>query len=296
MEIAECWAYRARGTDPLVEVRLLKIGTRKPARVLVQFVADEYEGHQEWVSPARLKVLWSAAEEFAAREKRWDAICDGHQIRDTAEEYAAHVVFESLIDPAFAELVYRSPGVCRVRDVDSLSQFLDLKPDGLRHDALSFVDDGDLIVPWPVTENIGRRAAELNSGPILRYLQDEETRQHHKMVHGEWAKPTRRNPDGYYYDADFFAALEEEPHHRPCRDLLRQWCGVGAADRWDQLAGLRQEIHRLGLLAKDAIDALRKAGLQKEAARIERGLVVNVGELPDILRATSLTASIEADG
>ncbi|MFZ2624720.1 MAG: hypothetical protein WAX29_05695 [Propionibacterium sp.] len=58
MEIGEHWGYRKRGTDPLVEVEILKIGTQKPARTLVGFVAEKFEGRQEWIPPSRLKVLW----------------------------------------------------------------------------------------------------------------------------------------------------------------------------------------------------------------------------------------------
>ncbi|GAB3264389.1 hypothetical protein [Arthrobacter pigmenti] len=56
MDTGESWAYRARGVDPLVEVRVVHEGTQKPARVLVHFVADEFEGREERGPPARLKV------------------------------------------------------------------------------------------------------------------------------------------------------------------------------------------------------------------------------------------------
>lgn len=47
MEPGESWAYRARGIDPLVEVRVVREGSQKPARVLVHFVAAEFEGREE---------------------------------------------------------------------------------------------------------------------------------------------------------------------------------------------------------------------------------------------------------
>ena len=43
MDVDESWAYRARSVDPLVEVRVVKVGVRKPARVRVRFVGDEFE-------------------------------------------------------------------------------------------------------------------------------------------------------------------------------------------------------------------------------------------------------------
>jgi len=59
MEPGQSWAYRARRVDDFVEVVVLRMGTQKPARVLVRFVDDRFEGREEWVPPARLKVPWS---------------------------------------------------------------------------------------------------------------------------------------------------------------------------------------------------------------------------------------------
>ncbi|MGB7871480.1 MAG: hypothetical protein WBM01_24985 [Mycobacterium sp.] len=52
----------------------MKLGTQRPARVLVRFVDERFEGRQEWVPPARLKVSWAAVGVFREREARWDRI------------------------------------------------------------------------------------------------------------------------------------------------------------------------------------------------------------------------------
>jgi hypothetical protein len=54
--VGELWAYRARQHDPLVQVAVVRLGARTPRRVLVRFVDEEFEGLQDWVPPARLKV------------------------------------------------------------------------------------------------------------------------------------------------------------------------------------------------------------------------------------------------
>lgn len=46
------WGYRARSIDRLVEVEVLRVGTRRPLRVLIRLVDDEQEGREEWVLPA----------------------------------------------------------------------------------------------------------------------------------------------------------------------------------------------------------------------------------------------------
>jgi hypothetical protein len=115
--------------DQLVEVEVLRIGASKPARVLVRFVADEFQGRQDWVPPARLKVLWSRVDEFIAREAQWAAIIDASWIRDTADDYAASTVFDALIDKSLATIGYNScAGVTTIHDVDGLTGFLELEP------------------------------------------------------------------------------------------------------------------------------------------------------------------------
>jgi len=72
--VGEAWAYRARRGDPLVEVMVVRIGVRTPRRLLVRFVADEFEGRQDWVPPSRLKVPWRDLDAFIARELRWEGV------------------------------------------------------------------------------------------------------------------------------------------------------------------------------------------------------------------------------
>ncbi len=85
--------FAREGSTPLVEVRVVKVGSGKPARVLVRFVADEFEGREEWVPPARLKVPWSGVDAFVAKESRWDVV-SASPVHDTAEHYATSTVFD----------------------------------------------------------------------------------------------------------------------------------------------------------------------------------------------------------
>jgi len=52
-QLGESWAYRARQVDYAVAVEVMKLGTQRPARVLVRFVDERFEGRQEWAPPAR---------------------------------------------------------------------------------------------------------------------------------------------------------------------------------------------------------------------------------------------------
>lgn len=70
----ESWAYRARSVDDLLEVVVLRLGTQRPARLMVRFVDDHFEGRQEWVPPSRLKVRWEAVDGFRERERLWERV------------------------------------------------------------------------------------------------------------------------------------------------------------------------------------------------------------------------------
>lgn len=93
----EAWAYRARQVDPLVEVVVMKIGSRRPIRVLVRFVDPSFEGLEEWVPPARLKVPWAGVEAFEAKERRWTAVLAAFGEDDERQADAAGIVFDRLI-------------------------------------------------------------------------------------------------------------------------------------------------------------------------------------------------------
>jgi len=72
----ELWAYRARGQDPLVQVAVVRLGVKTPQRVLVRFVDEEFEGQQDWVPPARLKVPWSGVDEYVRGNGAGTRCCD----------------------------------------------------------------------------------------------------------------------------------------------------------------------------------------------------------------------------
>lgn len=71
MEPGERWAYRAAPDHGAIsEVEVLKVGTQRPRRVKVSFTADEAEGREEWVSPARLRVRWEDKDAWLEAQRR----------------------------------------------------------------------------------------------------------------------------------------------------------------------------------------------------------------------------------
>lgn len=271
----EAWAYRARHADPLVEVVAMKIGSRRPIRVLVRFVDPSFEGLEEWVPPARLKVLWAEVKAFEAKERRWAAVLAPFGEDDEREADAAGIVFERLIPEAVARVWdYRADGVVTIDDVAGLAQLLGLDAVEL-HDPVSFVEDGHLIVPWPVTRRLAMRAAQRNPDPIMQYVEHEEADARREATYG---KVYRQRGGLTQIEPEICISIDEE-HGAPVRGILRSWCGAEAVDRWEELRELRLEVLRLGELVQAAADELRRRGASRYADEIVQRLGIPVETL-----------------
>jgi len=269
VEVGESWAYRARRSDDLVEVEVLKVGTHRPARVLVGFVDEQFEGRQEWVPPGRLKARWEAVDAFRDDEARWARI-DALGIGDEPVSRAADEVFEALIDADIARMDYRESGACRVTDSARLVELTGLDPALWTDCPEGFTDGADVVAPWPVTEQIAAAAARRNPTPILEAVDKEENEARHQAIHGHWYGGRGSRSD-YTVPADICIQVDNE-HGKPRRAILRRWCGAEAVDRYDELVELRKEIRRVGQIAEAAIDALRKAGRIQQADTLARQL------------------------
>ena len=267
--VGQAWAYRARHQDPLVQVIVVRLGVNTPRRVRVRFVDDAFEGCEDWVPPARLKVPWQDVDAYISRERRWEVVVRPSPAYDAPEESAAGIVFDELIDTGLAALGYNAErGVIRIHDVDGLAAFLDLDPGELRADPVSFEEEGDLVAPWPITLRVARSAAERDPHTILRYVEHEEAEARQEAVFGRY-HPKRGKSAAWEISAESCAQSDEE-HGKPVRVILREWCGAEPVELRSELAELRRESARLGKLAESALDALRQAGQVKEANRLER--------------------------
>lgn len=74
--------------------------------------------------------------------------------------------------------------------------------------------------------------------------------------HQEWETP----PEFY---VDWLA------NRQPAFALVRQWCGAGEQDRWQENQALRTEIERLRTLVEGAISTFRSHGHPHLSKRLE---------------------------
>ncbi len=133
-----------------------------------------------------------------------------------------------------------------------------------------FTQGDDWVVPWPVTEAIATAAARRHPNPILEAVEKEEGEARYQAIHGHWYRGRGSRPD-YTIPADICIQTDNE-YYKPRRALLRQWCGIEAADRYGELVELRKEIRRVGQIAESAIKVLRAAGRKQEAEQLARQL------------------------
>src|SRR4051812_47720627 len=95
--VGDRWGYRARQRDPLAEVEVLAVGTKRPPRVHVSFIDESFEGKEAWVPPARLKAPWNKAATWLAHEARWLAVVEASDdFVDSPFEGAVELVFSQI--------------------------------------------------------------------------------------------------------------------------------------------------------------------------------------------------------
>ena len=265
----ELWAYRARGQDPLVQVAVVRLGVKKPQRVLVRFVDDEFEGRQDWVPPDRLKVPWSGIEEYAARERRWDEVLQPSLGVSLTEELAASSIFDLLIPEDMAELGWNAKrGTVLIHDVSGLANLLEVAPAVLREPA-SFEEDGDLISPWTVALAVARRATEREPHKVLADVEKDEADARRDSTYGRWSSRRRREDD--WVPPEVCQRVDAELG-QPIRAMLRDWCGADAVDLHAEIAALRSDALSSAKVAREAIEVLRRHGHTRDANDLERKL------------------------
>ena len=183
---------RARQADELVQITVVRLGTQRPARVLVRFVDEVFEGRQEWVPPARLEVLWQDVAGYRAREERWDKIyAAGLPPFDDPREDAAETVLHLLFQRGEVSIGYRECGAIHIADPVALADQLGLDTGQLTGHPLAITEDGQLIAPWQVTELVVKTAARQNPTPILRHVVEEGQKAQYEAIHGSTLRGRR---------------------------------------------------------------------------------------------------------
>ncbi|MFJ8954295.1 hypothetical protein ACIRO1_29790 [Streptomyces sp. NPDC102381] len=273
MEAGERWVYRVAPHHGRVdEVEVIRVGTQRPLRIKVRFVAEEAEGREEWVPPARLRVRWQGKDAWLAREEQWNELMkDSPDDDDPAFQAVTFLFDERLAGEAVSfGFNYRERGLLYIDDAPALATLLDVPDDFFRTDPRAFSDqEGTLIVPWPTTVEVASRLAAACADRLVPLLDAYERQKRQEAIYGRHYRGRGKNP-GTYISPEICAEVDRES--QPGRDLLRRWCGTEAVETFEELKALRDEVLRIGKLMEGAIDCLRQSGQTKAADRFERDL------------------------
>jgi len=273
MEPGERWAYRAAPYHgPVHEVEVLKKGTKRPARIKVRFVAEDAEGREEWVPSSRLRVRWHEKDAWLANQQQWDDLTRESPDDKDPEFLAVCTLFDEQWWEGVVSIGYnaREHGVLYIEDVPALAALLDVPESFFSADARAFTDaEGTVTAPWPTTLAVARLLARTRADQLLALLDEQDRQAHQEATHGRYYPGRGRNP-GTHISSETCAKVDRI--YRPARELLRQWCGAEAADRFDELKALRTEVVRIGKLMEEAIGCLRQAGQTTAADRFAREL------------------------
>jgi hypothetical protein len=277
LDVGEVWAYRARWQDPLVRVEVLRVGVKRPPRLLVRFLDPEFEGREDWVSPARLKVLWTGVEAFRFAEQRWDAVAaESETAADSVEHQAViWVVNELLPQGCYDSRDLHRCAVLRVRDAAAFTGATGSPATDVAVAPGYVDDDGSVVGSWSTLLRVAQRLAEQHADTVLEALRREDEEAEWEAIHGKFY-PGRNG--GMQIDPEICAELDSTIYG-PARALVRQWCGAAPRQRMDELIALRAEVLRLGGLVDEAITELRQAGRGPQADDLERQLGVPVAQL-----------------
>ncbi|MFF3403532.1 hypothetical protein ACFYW6_34185 [Streptomyces sp. NPDC002659] len=275
MEPGERWAYRSSPYHgPVSEVEVLRMGTQRPARVKVRFAAEDAEGREEWVPPARLRVPWEQKDEWLEKQSRWSELTQDGPDDDAAEFVAVSTVFEECPLEGVVSMGwnYRERGVLYVEDVSALAEMLQVPESFFVADPHAFRDDeGAVTAPWPTTLAVAGRLAKVHAEVLVTVLAEREAKARHRAVYGEHYRGRGKNP-GIYIEPEICAEVDAKSG--PGYELLREWCGAEAVEKLAELKALRTEVLRIGKLMEEAIRLLRDAGHRHVADRLERQLGV----------------------
>jgi hypothetical protein len=231
------------------------------------------EGMASWVAKTTLKAPWAQRDAWEADERRYAAAVavSASALRTAVYDAAAEFIYKIWRCSSILSLGHAkgSRGLLLVNDLPAaLEEFGPDLPD-LLSDPLTFTDRfGTLVAPWPAAERWAAHACRSHADAVARYATAEEAALREGVVHGR-TLPGARGPGSVLTAEECADTFDED---MAVLEVLRTWCGEQAADRFDELAALRAEVARLGAVAEDAIEAVRRAGDVQAADALQRRL------------------------
>jgi hypothetical protein len=264
MNKGERWAYEIPKKYNLVEVVVDRIGTKRPPRVLISFVGDEFEGASEWVPPSRLKTPWAGVDAYLVREAAWDRLRAHSADVTEVESFAVeHVLIDRLPESVATRMFnHGNFGLIAVHDWSALETLTG----GSRADLIkgeSLLEDGDTICSWLTTLEIAKTYTVNHAGDIMRELDKYDEKLRHEAIYG---RVERRGGREHFTGPEHIAAFYDE-YLAAMIEIIRGWGGEAEAKR-NEVDEMRRELWEATALVNRAVHVLLATGNEEEAWRL----------------------------
>lgn len=245
--VGRAYAERPRASDTESGLRkIIFVGPSRAGKAKVRRVDGDLDGLEEWVPTRTLKCPWGERQAFLRDESRWNALREASfRDYDQVVAEAISVVFQATgdetgfirvwtVDPKRAQRLWWRAG-------------LEGSPD--QH-PLAYTDrHGQMHLPYETALQFARAFAAAEPEPCIHYIQECE----------DSLRAEGYEPGGRYSHQ----VLREM---RPAHALVREWTQAG------ELSLLREENERLRQVLDQALEALRRAGDERSANRLNRAL------------------------
>jgi hypothetical protein len=247
LAVGRPYARRVKPHDADCPLRkIIFAGPARAGKAKIRHADDDLDGLEEWVPTRTLMCPWGERQAFLRDESRWSALQEAAaRDYDPVVEEAISTVFEATgdetgfirvwsVERGRAERLWRRAG-------------LEGSPD--QH-PLAYTDrGGQLHLPYETAFQFAQAFATAEPEPCIHYIQEWEDR-----LRAEGYEPGRRVSHSVLRNM------------RPAHALVREWTQAG------ELGLLREENQRLRQLLGRALEALRRAGDQQSASRLDRAL------------------------
>ena len=247
LAVGRAYAQRAKPNDAHGPLRkIVFVGPARAGKAKIRHAEGDLDGLEEWTPTRTVMCPWGERQAFLRDELRWQALQEAAaRDYDPVVEEAISTVFEATGDET---------GFIRVWSVEReraqrLWRRAGLEGSPDQH-PLAYTDRGGrLHLPYETAFQFAQAFAAAEPEPCIHYIQEWEDR-----LRAEGYEPGRR-----------------VSHHvlrsiRPAHALVREWAHAG------ELGLLREENQRLRQVLGQALEALRRAGDERSATRLDRAL------------------------
>ena len=261
MEPGELWAYRETGRHLLVPVRFIRNRrntNKRNAHAQIRFEDPDADGLEVWVPTGRLKCLWSGAEAFAARERRWAEVNRESTVSQDID-WAVGVTLDAVADGLIVGCG-RSDCISpyEIQNVGALSRMCGIREAELTSAPTAFEEGGSFIVPFETAARVAQTMAAQHPDVVLRAVEREE--RDFEEEQAEW-RQRGSPPKGRQFE-DWDEAL------RRSFEMRREWIGEQANALQAEVLAARNEVQRMRELVESAAKMLQANGHTTSAGKL----------------------------